>query len=109
MPGVTGMRKRTIPRAETRARIWQAMRVLRRFTLPDLVATAEANLANVRKYVVGLAKVGVVRVAAPKRNGKKGGHKVWMLSRDLGPFPPRLQRNGQVWDPNTHKVMGEEQ
>lgn len=108
MPGVKGMHRRVIAKASTRARIWQSIRILRRFTLPDLVATAEANHDNARKFVQGLARVGYLRVAKPKQNGRKGGHQVWMLIRDTGPHPPRLQSDGGVWDPNTHTVHREE-
>lgn len=91
------------PRARDRA--WTAMRVQRRFTLPDLIATAEASEANVGTYVRGLARAGYLRAAQPKRNGHKGGHIVWALTRDTGPLAPRLQSDGRTFDPNLRQVF----
>lgn len=90
------------PRA--RDRIWQAMRILRSFTVADLVATAEAGRENARRYVVGLRNAGYVVMARPKRNGHRGGHALYRLVRDTGPHAPRLQSDGRTYDPNEHQV-----
>lgn len=81
------------------------MRVQRRFTVPDLMATAEIGEKNVMCYVQGLAHAGYLRVACPKRNGHKGGHVVWCLVRDTGPLAPRLQRDGRTYDANLQQVF----
>ena len=87
-----------------RDRIWQSIRVLRQFTQPDLIATAEAGRDNVRKYVRGLLRAGYLVIGQPKGNGKKGGHTIYRLVRDTGPHAPRQQSDGRTWDPNEHKV-----
>lgn len=87
-----------------RDRIWQSMRIMRIFTLPDLVATADAGKANARKYIRGLMRAGYLTVAKKKREGSKGGYEAYHLVRDSGPRAPRLQADGNTYDPNQHKV-----
>lgn len=105
MPRLNGCRTRTwhrLPRARDRA--WQSMRMLRSFTLPDLMATAEIGYDNAKRYVAGLERSGYIRRAVDKRNGRKGGHVVWMLVRNTGPQAPRLQSDGNTYDPNEHQI-----
>jgi hypothetical protein len=80
------------------------MRVLRRFTLPDVVATAEIGPANARKYITSLVNAGYLRIVIEKQEGKKGGHAVYLLVRDTGPLAPRLQSDGYTYDPNQHRT-----
>jgi hypothetical protein len=87
--------------AEARQRAWQSMRVLRRFTLPDLQATAEIGRDNVGRYVRGLLRAQYLRIAKPKVNGHVGGHAIYQLVRNTGPHAPRLQHGGAaLYDPN---------
>ncbi len=90
------------PRARDRA--WQSMRMLRTFTLPDLMATAEIGYDNIKKYIGGLECAGYLRRVRDKNNGRKGGHVAWMLVRNTGPRAPRLQSDGNTYDPNKHKI-----
>jgi hypothetical protein len=87
------------PRARDRA--WQSMRILRMFTLPDLIATAEIGESNVMAYVARLERSGYLRCIQPRQSGRKGGHASWRLIRNSGPYAPRLTRAGAVFDPNT--------
>lgn len=105
MSGVIGMHRTVEARRTARDRIWQSMRILRRFTLPDLAATAEAGENNCLKYTRGLTAGGIVRVIKPKESGYKNGHIVWFLARDLGPKSPRLRKDGTIFDPNTDAVL----
>jgi len=91
-----------------RYRAWQSMRMLRRFSIPDLVATAEISNANVSKYVRRLLHAGYLRVAQEKRSGIAGGHTVYQLIRNTGPSQPRCRSNGTLYDPNTGEVTGDE-
>lgn len=91
-----------------RYRAWQSMRILRRFTLPDLVATAEINNNNAQKYVDALSKGGYLRLVKPRASGVKGGHAVWQLVKNTGPNPPRIWSNGRIWDPNTGEEVDDE-
>lgn len=90
------------PKARDRA--WQSMRILRRFDVPSLSSTAEIGVANAGKYLRGLLRSGYIRIIKPKSEGRKGGHACYQLIRDTGPKAPRLQSNGDTYDPNEHKV-----
>lgn len=106
MPRTQGAKTRIWKRQpRARDRIWQSMRILRRFTLPDLCATAESGHANAKKYVIGLERSGYLRRIQERRSGYKGAYVVWMLTRDTGPQAPRLQTDGNTYDPNLHQVF----
>lgn len=80
-------------------RAWQAMRILRTFSTPDILATAECNRSSFTRYLKGLEATGYVRVT---RQYKARWHvpKAWFLVRDSGPLRPHLQSDGIVWDRN---------
>ena len=105
MSGVKGMHRSAESRRTARDRIWQSMRILRHFRLPDLVATSEAGENNCLKYTRGLCAAGIVRVVQPKASGLKGGHIAFSLVRDLGPKAPRLRADGTTYDPNAQLVL----
>jgi hypothetical protein len=105
MSGKLGMHRSAETRRTARDRIWQSMRILRRFSLPDLVATAETGESNCLKYTRALTAAGILRLVKAKENGKMGGHIQWALSRDLGPKSPRLRADGTTFDPNTGAVL----
>lgn len=100
MPGVEGMIKRSpMDGRAGRARMWTAMRVLRTFSVPEVVATAEVSVTAAHKYLRALERAGYLQVAREKQNGRTGGHVLYRLSRDTGPYAPRLGKDG-VRDPN---------
>lgn len=106
MARLAGARTRVYRRQPiARDRVWFSIRVLRRFTLPALMETADAGRANCLKYALALERAGVLRRAADRDSGRKGGHVVWQLVRDLGPLAPRLQSDGKTYDPNGHQVL----
>jgi len=98
-----------------RTRIWRSMRVMRRFTIADLAATADAGLQNTHSYIVDLVNGGYVRKLkneVPKRGVE--GRAVFALVKDTGPLAPSLARfwsngvrvsTGTIFDPN---VAGQE-
>lgn len=79
-----------------RHRAWIAMRIRRRFTVPDLIADAskvsDGNPAdNLQRYLRGLKKVGYVAELPNREEGTaitSNGFKRWMLLRDTGPKAP---------------------
>ncbi|MEJ1358304.1 MAG: hypothetical protein RPU42_14450 [Candidatus Sedimenticola sp. (ex Thyasira tokunagai)] len=87
-----------------RDRAWQSMRILPHFSVPELMATAEIGNENARKYIKGLLQSGYLVIARKKQNGRKGGHEAYRLIRNTGPRAPRLQTDGNTYDPNEHKV-----
>lgn len=99
MPRRNGDISKKVTVGNARYRMWRSMRILRRFTAPDLIATAAANRDNVARYVRGLVEDGYLKISTPKRDGIKGGHIVYVLARDTGPNPPRIGKFG-VFDPN---------
>ena len=105
MPVATGQRL-ALAKRSSRARIWQAMRVLRRFDAPTLAATADVILPTVDGYLYPLARAGYLRRLRPRRYHQPLGHSQWVLVRDSGPQNPRLTHRGsQVYDPNTGAVI----
>lgn len=79
------------------------MRVLRRFTLPDLISTAEIGAANAKAYLIALRRTGYVRRIQAQRPGK-GGHAIYALARNTGPRAPMARANATVWDANTDDI-----
>lgn len=95
------MQRRHQPSA--RQRMWQSMRILRRFTIGDLEATAEATRHGAQRYVSGLERAGYLTRAAERVSGVRGGAVQFRLVRDSGPQAPVLYR-GAVRDLNTAEV-----
>lgn len=89
-------------------RVWQSMRILRRFTVPDLVATAELGESASGKYVRALARAGFVRLVQALQSGKAGSRNVWQLVRGAdSPIAPIVRKDGSgVFDPNTGVAWG---
>lgn len=96
-----------------RVRVWRAIRIRRKFTVPDIIGlvadeTARGDItSNVQKYVRALAKAGYL-VELPKRERgtalTSNGHKRYWLTdeKDSGPQAPVCRaRVGMVYDPNT--------
>ncbi len=105
MARLRGSRSRVSNRQPcARDRAWQSMRILVRFTLPDLMTTADIGQYNARKYVTGLRRSKYLAIAKARNEGRKGGHEVYRLIRNTGPKAPRLQTDGRTYDPNEHKV-----
>lgn len=100
MPRTPGAHTRTLQRAPMdRHRAWQSMRILRRFTIQDLVATAEIGISNVRVYLRGLERAGYVRRETDRCSGYRHACAVFRLIQDTGPQAPTLHK-GQIRDLN---------
>ncbi len=104
MPRTQGARTRVAKRrTRTRDRVWASMRMLRTFSIPDLMATSDAGYDNVKKYVRGLERAGYLRRIAD-HTGRKGQHARWILIRDTGHIAPRLCSDGTTYDANTART-----
>lgn len=90
MPGRKGMFYSKPRRGAARHKIWQSMRILRRFTIPDLCKTARANENNVKKFVRSMTVHGYVAKQAGYVSGRKGAYQTFRLVRDVGPDYPLL-------------------
>lgn len=101
MSGVPGMVKRKAVPTTMRSRMWQSMRVMRRFSVRDLIAVAEASDSHVRRYVRELRRAGYVR-PVHITNFTALNDTIYLLIRNTGPQAPRIRRHSNVvWDPNT--------
>lgn len=88
-------------RANGRERAWAAMRILRRFTIADLVTTAEAGGNNILKYVLDLTRAGYLHRVTSRQPGLKLGGAVYGVVINSGPHAPRVRTDGSIYDPNT--------
>lgn len=90
-------------RPTARYRAWQAIRVLRTFSVPDVAASAETSVHVVRHLLQGLCPAGyAIKTAA----GGAAVHAEYRLIRDPGPLPPRLSRHRRsVFDPNSNQII----
>lgn len=95
MAGKKGMIAGKPGRNSVRLKAWQSMRILRRFTIPDLCRTAGARTNNMRKFVRALARHGYVGKFGGYVSGRSGDYQAWRLIRDTGPdYPLRCERCG---------------
>lgn len=110
--GVTGPSRATRQpgRLTIRQRAWNAMRITRSFTVPDLTtAVAKGGdgdvSENLRRYLNALVQGGYLTRAARRRPGTapgSNGFPVYSLLRDTGPVAPVWsQKHRAVIDLNT--------
>ena len=104
--------KKTSPDSFT-ARLWRAMRVCRKFTVPDLVMLAGTGKEKkpedaAGKYIRRLYQAGYLQLLPRREKGTaptSNGFKKYLLVRDNGPLHPRYSpKTGKVYDPNTKKI-----
>lgn len=95
-------------RGAGREALWLAMRIMKRFTVLELAATAsqpERQIATgeARNYCYWLCRAGYIA----REQGHGGNLARYRLipNRARGPKPPQIQRRGAVWDPNTNQVV----
>ena len=99
MPGIKGMVCRQPRPNAVRLKVWQSMRSLRRFTVPDLCRTSGpgAKASNVRKFLWRLENHGYVAKHDRHESGHAGVYQGWRLVRDIGPkYPMVCNRCGNV-------------
>ncbi|MCG9722141.1 hypothetical protein [Shewanella sp. Isolate7] len=86
--------------------VWQSMRMLRTFTYPDLVATAEVSMSTARTYCSLLQEHGYVKlIRTPKHlpnKEREGKVATYRLVKDTGPIAPKRQGEG-IHDANLKK------
>lgn len=100
-----------------RIRIWRAIRIRRKFTVPEIITLVVDDSArgdvtsNVQKYVRALAKAGYLIEMAKREQGgatTSNGYKRWWLTdaKDTGPLAPVYRaRQSSVFDPNTNEEV----
>lgn len=104
--GVTGPTRaaRRPKRTTLRQRAWNAMRILRTFTVPDIVTAIAlagdgAPEKSVRSYFRALAEAGYLAKSGRRRPGTapgSNGYPVYSLRRDTGPVAPVISQVAPV-------------
>lgn len=95
-----------------RQRAWTAIRMQRKFTVPDLMIAATIGNEsdpenNLQRYVSGLAKAGVVRKLRGNVPGtaiSSPGFQRYALVQDLGDVAPTLRR-AAIYDHNANREI----
>ena len=105
MARLPGARSQRRTKYDAQAKLWAAMRILRRFTLPELVTVTAVNYDHTRKFLKRLDQAGYVRKLAANDNGRAGSFAVFCLYRDTGPKPPIIGIDGVAYDQNLHRHM----
>lgn len=89
----------------TRSKMWQSMRVLRKFTAPEISAASESELRPARSYINALIEAGYVHITRVS-SGEVGDFTSYQIARDTGPHAPRLRAgNEAIFDPNTNQEV----
>lgn len=80
-----------------RAKLWQAMRILREFTCEDVAGVCEQGVRSIRQYVCLLSLAGYVHIQNPDNKPHR-----YRLVRNSGPKVPHVvKRHTAIYDPNT--------
>ncbi len=90
MPGKKGMTHNRPRKNTDRSRIWQSMRIMKLFTIPDLCRTSGAGLYNTRKFVRRLHAHGYVAKHGGYTSGRTGSYQGWRIVKDTGPCYPTI-------------------
>lgn len=115
----SGPRRWTGPKVHKeslRLRVWRAIRIRRKFSIPDLeMLVAEGGekdiTSNIGKYIRALEKAGYLVKMAKREAGTaptSNGHiRYWLQDeKDTGPLAPIWRvANGTVYDPNTEQEI----
>lgn len=85
MAGKPGQVQKKARRNTGRQKIWQSMRIMGTFCIPDLMRTAETKQSNVNKFLLRLTAHGYVSIMAAYSVGSR---QVYRLARNTGPDHP---------------------
>ena len=88
MSGIKGMTPRSPKPTAVRRKVWQSMRIMRRFTITDLCRTSGAKRENVRKFVKRLETHGYIAQVGEYTKGRAGVFRGLRLVKDTGPDHP---------------------
>jgi hypothetical protein len=110
MSGKTGMHHGKPRVNTTRRNLWRSMRILKRFTLPDLIRTVPGcSYGNARKFVAALAVHGYVAKNGAYYTGCPGVYQGYRLARNNGPdYPTICDSCGQALTVKTCKPAEKE-
>lgn len=90
MPGKMGM-KRGVVTTSLRQRMWNSMRIMKRFSKPDILRTVSgATYSNALKFFGRLEKAGIIGKIGSYVSGRPGEYQGYVLLKDVGPVMPVL-------------------
>lgn len=100
--------KRHSKRKTVQQKLWNTMKISRRFTLADLMITANTNRNTAWHYTNQLVLAGYVRLVVRVHSrqsvqDKYGLTNIYQLVRDTGRFSPMRRDNG-CWDQNQQRL-----
>lgn len=90
---MSGKSVRTRPAKTTslRQKMWQSMRIMKRFTIPDVMRTVSGSTyTNACKFIMRLERSGIVRKIGTYVSGRSGEYQKYALLKDTGPVMPVL-------------------
>jgi hypothetical protein len=93
---MTAWRTRKKPGTGTdRDKIWMSIRILRRFSIPDVIRTSGAGGENVRVYMRFLRIHGYIARDGAWTRGRAGEYRAYRLVKDLPQRPEKCERCGR--------------
>lgn len=110
---LVGRHTATVPRLDAdgvplprdlRQAAWDAMRVLKEFTLLDLQITSAISIADAKHYCGLLAKAGYLKYRT-KGAGAIPSRFMFVPSMNTGPKAPQISRIKVVWDANRREAV----
>lgn len=85
------VRKRPAKIKSLRQNMWRSMRIIKRFTIPDILRTVEgATLTNAYKYFYRLEKSGIIVKVGSYVSGRSGEFQQYALLLGDAPIMPVL-------------------
>lgn len=88
MPMPKGGRKTRAAVGTQRHKAWQSMRIMRRFTIPDIMRTSGISKDNINRYLPWLVIEGYVAFEGRKGvRGQMGSNGVYRLIKDIPGMP----------------------
>jgi hypothetical protein len=90
MSGKKGMLRST-PKHSLRRNIWRTIRIMRAFTLPDIMRTVpQATEYNVRSFLIQLHRHHIIAKNGGYLSGRSGTFQQFRLLNDFGPTYPTI-------------------
>lgn len=85
------VRQRPVIVTSMRQKMWQSMRIMKRFSIPDVLRTVDgATYTNACKFFCRLEKAGIIGKAGSYVSGRTGEYQSYVLLKDMGPIMPIL-------------------
>ena len=98
---------RPVTQGQGRAKVWQAMRILKEFSIEELrLATGNTcTYQTIKDYAMRLQRAGYLRATQPRASGRGGRYRL-LPGMNPGPAAPMIQRRAKrVFDPNLERVV----